>query len=198
VSANLEARISQLERQLASLISPGRVSHVDAAGKRVRIDLGDADEPMLSPWVRYAQIAGKLKVHTLPTVGQQMTLFSASGDFEQGLALPLGWSNDHVSPGNDEDPVLAYGQVQVVIEDAAIQATIGAMTLRFDAGDGLTIVVGGSSFTVSPDQIRASSDEIRTSGATVLNDGTRQVVYKGSTDTHGDTNNQGAGDGVLV
>jgi phage baseplate assembly protein V len=195
---DLEARVAQLERRLANLMTPGRVTHVDAVNKMIRMDLGDADEPMLSPWVRYGQIAGKLKVHTLPTVGQQMTLFSASGDVEQGVALPLGWSNDHVAPGDGEDPVLVFGQVRVEIEDAAILATVGAATFRFDATTGLTVEVGGSTFTVTPEQIRSLSEEIRTSGKTVLNDGTREVVFKGSLDSHGDTNSQGAGSGVLV
>lgn len=188
--AELAARISQLEHRLANLIVPGRVTDVDADAKRVRMEIGTPDAPCKSPWVRYGQIAGKLKVHTLPTVGQQMTLFNASGDLEQGLAMPLGWSNDNAAPGDDDKPVVTFGSVRVEIEDEAVVVDIGDFSLRA-AADGLTVSIGGKVFTVK-------ADEIRTSGKTVLNDGTREVVFKGSTDSHGDTNNQGAGGGVLV
>ncbi|USQ97245.1 phage baseplate assembly protein V [Caulobacter sp. RL271] len=196
--AELEARIAQLERRLASMIQPGRVTHVDLARKRIRLDLGDEDEPMLSPWVRYAQVAGALKMHTPPSLGQQMTLFSASGDLEQGLATPLGWSNDNVSPGDGAEPVMTFGDVRVTVEEGAVEVAISGAVIRFAAADGLSVTVGASSFNVTADQIRAASTEVRTSGKTVLNDGTREVVFKGSLDSHGDTNNQGAGSGVLV
>lgn len=190
-------RVAELERRVANMMVPGRVEAVDPANKRVKLQVGTADEPMSSPWLPYAQIAGKLKVHTLPTLGQQMTLFNPAGDIRMGLAMPLGWTNDNVSPGDDDRPVLTFGSVRVEIEDEAIVATIDDVALRLDA-TGLTVSAGGSQFTVKAEQIRALSAEIRTSGKTVLNDGAREVVYKGSVDTGGDTNNQGAGDGVLV
>lgn len=188
--AELEGRVAQLERRMASLMVPGRVAEVNAVWKRIRLEIGTPDEPLLSPWVRYGQIAGKLKVHTLPTVGQQMTLFNASGDLEQGLAMPLGWSNDNTAPGDDDKPVLTFGAVRVEISDDAVTIAIGGFSLTA-ASDGLTVSIGGKTFTVK-------ADEIRTSGKTVLNDGTREVVFKGSADTGGDTNNVGAGPGVLV
>ena len=92
-------RLTNLERQVANQFRHGTVHEVDATKQKVRMNIGGSDqEPLLGPWIPYGQIAGGLKVHTPPTVGQQMTMLSPSGDYRQAVALPMTWSDHNASP----------------------------------------------------------------------------------------------------
>ena len=83
----LVSRVAELERRFAGVLRHGTVAEVDPERQRVRLDLGPAhgaEGRFLSPWVPYAQFSGALRVHTPPTVGQQLTAMSPSGDFSAG------------------------------------------------------------------------------------------------------------------
>lgn len=182
IIGKLAARVSDLERRFDGLIQEGRVAEVDAANGTVRIDYGgDAGQTFLSPPIPYSQMAGALKAHAPPSVGQQMTVISGGGDFRQGLALPMTWSDANASPSDRGDEVAL---------------TFGDVALRLESGR-LVVTVGGSTVTISQDRITLQSSEIVTSGVTKLNDGTRGVVFVGSTDSAGNANTTGA-DGVFV
>jgi phage baseplate assembly protein V len=178
------------------MVLPGPVAEVDRAGHRVRIRIGgDNDRPLLSPWVRYGQIAGALKVHTPPTIGQQMHLFSPSGDPRLGIALPLGWSNSAPAPDNGDHPVVTFGQVRVDVTEDGLTITVGETVVSLTP-DAMTVERGGTLFRID-DEILAKASKITTDGPTHLNKGTREVVFKGSADTAGYLNNTGAS-GVFV
>jgi len=142
----LAARVAELERRMAASHRAGVVAQVDAAGGRVRLDLGEATSGgrLLSPWVRYAQIGGALKVHTPPSVGQQMTIIAPAGQMEQGTAVPLGWSDANPSPS-------AAGDQNVI--------TFGAVTITATATK-LTLTVGGSSVEITSGGIKLTAPRI--------------------------------------
>ena len=72
-----------------------------------------AEGRFLSPWVPYAQFSGALRVHTPPTVGQQFTAMSPTGDFQQAVAVPLTHSTANPSPSTAaEQNVLSFGDVE--------------------------------------------------------------------------------------
>ncbi|MDP1642722.1 MAG: phage baseplate assembly protein V [Phenylobacterium sp.] len=176
-AAALARRISELERRLANVIREGVVEEIDPARQRVRLRLsGVGADAFLSPWVPYAQHAGALKLHTPPSVGQQMTLHSPAGDLRRGQAQPYTWSQAEPAPSGDGDVhVLTFGGVRIEVR-----------------ADGLRIALGESVISVAPDRVRIEATEIVTEGTTRLDGGARPAVFQGSTDSGGDVNAEGA------
>jgi phage baseplate assembly protein gpV len=105
------ARSAQQDWRIANSRTSGPVVAVDAVAGKARIRLGGTDEePFLVPWVRYAQTMGALKVHSAPSIGQQMDLHSDNGDFEQGTLHPRTQSDANPSPSDKPDEhVLTFG-----------------------------------------------------------------------------------------
>lgn len=115
--ARMAARIDALERRFETSQHHGTVHEVDTAKSRVRLKLGEVNgEPVIGPWVPYAQVAGAVKAHVPPSVGQQMTAISPSGDPRQAIALPMTFSNENPSPGSSADPVITYGDFTFTLE----------------------------------------------------------------------------------
>lgn len=181
----LVSRVADLERRLAGGMRHGTVAEVDPAKQRVRLDFGPAhggDGKFLSPWIPYAQFSGALKVHTPPTVGQQLTAMSPTGDFQQAVAVPLTHSDSNPSPsGAGDENVMTYGNVRMTLADDLVRSKIGGLELEL-TGAAAKITVGGVSFKVS-------GAGVEITGGTVTHNGTDI----GDTHTHTDTPGLGAG-----
>ena len=147
----LASRVAELERRFSGLMRPGTVEEVDPAQQIMRLNFGEGEngEPFLSPWVPYAQIAGALKVHTPPSKGQQFTLLSPSGDWQQAVGLPLTWSNQNKSPSEEcDEHVLTFGQVKGTIKEKLFETKVGDTTVE-QTDSKVTIKVGDVSVEVS-------------------------------------------------
>ncbi|MCB1498596.1 MAG: phage baseplate assembly protein V [Bauldia sp.] len=140
----LAARIAELERRFSGMMRHGTVEEVDPGKHRIRLKFGTDVEgkPFLSPWIPYAQMAGALRVHIPPSVGQQFTLMAPAGDWQQAVALPFTWSNQNPSPSNAGDEnVLTFGDVRVTLNDGRLEIRAAGVTLEL-TGDGLAIIGG--------------------------------------------------------
>jgi len=145
------ARVAELERRVAGMVRHGTVEQVDPQKQRVRLRLGGTDDkPFIGPWVPYAQIAGALKVHTPPSVGQQMTLLSPTGDPRQAVALPMTWSNQNAAPSDKGDEhVLTFGSCRIELRGNEIIVKVPRL---FVECDGSTFeLTGGGLKMVAPD-----------------------------------------------
>lgn len=149
------ARSTQQDWRAANAKTSGPVTHVDAANGRARIRLGGTDgEPFLSPWVRYSQQMGALKVHAPPSIGQQMDLDSPNGDFEQGTLVPRTQSDDNKSPSNRPDEnVVTYGDFraelrgnELTVEVPRVFLKCGGTTFELTGG-GLKMAASDYDFT---------------------------------------------------
>ena len=140
--ASIFARVAELERRFANTVRHGTVAEVDVA-RGVRLRLGGTDaEPFLGPWVPYGQTAGALRVHTPPSVGQQMTVFSPAGDFQQGVAMPMTWSAGTPSPsGETAENVITFGGVTMKLTGEAVEIEVGGVKVTI-SGTGLAIEGG--------------------------------------------------------
>jgi phage baseplate assembly protein V len=140
IIARLAGRLAELERRVENMQRHGTVAKVDAETSRVRLIIGGTEEaPMLSPWVRPAQIAGALKVHALPSVGQTMTLFSPGGEMAAGVALPFTWSNDNAAPSDSAaENVVTFGSVRVELTAGGLKITAGG-TIVDITSDGVAV-----------------------------------------------------------
>ncbi|MEZ2744273.1 phage baseplate assembly protein V [Halopseudomonas bauzanensis] len=93
--------IADLRRRLDNMIRPGTIYAVDHAQARCRVKTGD----LLTGWLRYfVGRAGSVRRHSAPTLGEQCTVFSPSGEMAAGFAL-VGINSDQFPPPSD-NPLL--------------------------------------------------------------------------------------------
>lgn len=169
--------LEDLSRRFATSQMTGRVAAVE--GKRVRVEFGqDAKgKKFLSPWMQVQEAAGAkfggISTHYPIGIGEPMRVFSPTGELgSASIAVRDSYAEDAPRPTD---------------EDGAAVITNGKASITLDGG---TLLLKGK-------LVLLQGDEIVTDGKTKLNKGDREVVFKGSKDSDGDTNNQGA-DGVFV
>ena len=132
---------------------PGR----PAGGRRGRAPLRPG---RLSPWVPYAQFSGALRVHTPPTVGQQLTAMSPSGDFQQAVALPLTHHSGNPSPSKAGDEnVVTYGNVRMTLADDLVRVDVGGTRLELSSAK-ITLSTGGSSMEMTDAGVKITGARI--------------------------------------
>ncbi len=165
----LASRVAELERRFSGNMRHGTVAEVDAGKQRVRLNFGkDVDgKPFLSPWVPYAQIAGALKVHTPPSKGQQFTMLSPTGDWQQAVALPMTWSDNNKSPSSaGNENVLTYGNVRATIKDDLTQVHVGGTEFEITSGH-VKVKVGGVSVEISGDGVAITGGKVTHNGKNI-------------------------------
>jgi len=137
------SRSAQQDWRQANSRTTGPVTHVNAAAGKARIRLGGTDEePFLSPWTRYSQTMGALKIHTPVSIGQLMDLSSDSGDFETATLTPRTQSDDNASPSERGDEnVVTFGNSRVElrgddirVETPKLFVKCGSTTFELTAG----------------------------------------------------------------
>jgi phage baseplate assembly protein gpV len=165
----LASRVAELERRFSGTMRHGTVEEVDPGKQIVRLNFGKDVEgrPFLSPWIPYAQIAGALKVHTPPSKGQQFTLLSPTGDWQQAVALPMTWSDHNRSPSSKGDEnVLTYGSVRATIKDDLTQVHVGGTEFEITSGrvhikvGGVTVEITGGGVSVTGGRVEHDGKNI--------------------------------------
>lgn len=130
-------QLAQLSRRLATSELRGRVSQVDAERRKCRVRIGTrADgEPVLSPWVSWAEARnGFTADHTPMRVGDPVVVRSPGGVLgSASVAERQTYTSDQPAPS--------------AAADAAVEKT-GSMTITRRA-DGLSIAIGGVTFAFS-------------------------------------------------
>jgi phage baseplate assembly protein gpV len=106
-------RLEELERRQANVMRMATITQVDAAKGLVRVDAGGVPTPFL-PWTEHA---GDIRSWVPPSVGQQVILFSPSGELGQGWVMRGGFSNAHPQPHAQG------GAVKLKIGDTEIEAS---------------------------------------------------------------------------
>lgn len=164
--SEMMGRLAELERRVSLMMRGGTVAEVDPAKGLVRLKIGTgANGDLLSPWIGYGQMGGALKVHSSPSVGQQMAMFAPSGALDQAIALPMGFSDANPSPsGAGDQSVLTFGSATITL-----------------AGGGLTIAVGGVSMVISGGGVEITGGAVTHNGVNI-----------GATHKHGGVSTGGA------
>ena len=142
------------------MVRHGPCTDVDPSKQVFRMEIArDTDGTVQkSPWIRYAQFAGALKIHTPPVIGQTMTALSQSGDLEQAIGHPYGWNNANPSPGTTDDHVLTYlSKIKVTMSDGKLVATIPETTFKVDDDHSFTLDKDGMLHT-GPVKARPDKD----------------------------------------
>jgi hypothetical protein len=170
----LARRIDELNQRLARTMLTGEVVKVE--GDKVRLRLRDKDQStgkeFLSPLIRWQGHAGSesggFSMTTRPAVGEKMRLFSPSGEIGPGsLAVPDSFSNAAPNPDQGADFMIRMGETHLSIGAGGIRLFVGGVGIEINA-------------------------EIITHGTTRLDNGNRQVHFKGGVDSRGDQAVDGA------
>lgn len=99
----LTMEVERLRRLIPRLMRFGTVSEVDAGKALARMLINDPDAGAVfrTPWRPWAELAGQTRTWRPPAVGQQMILFSPSGELRQSIMLPAMFSNQFAQPSQD-------------------------------------------------------------------------------------------------
>lgn len=167
-------RIVEGQRRQAGMEMRGKITAVDPEKGTARIEIGKDDEgnPVQSPWLPYRQIAGSLKVHHAPTVGQSMSMRSENGDINQGVLEPFTWSDDN--PANSTS-----GDSTVI--------SLGAVTVTMSP-DGINIDVGGTTYALTSSGFEQTGGHQRHNGVNVGSTHIHGGVFPGGSDTEPPSN----------
>lgn len=179
--AELVAKVAELERRMSGMVRHGTVHSVDPAKQTVRMVIGEGDDgPVLSPPIPYGQQAGALKVHTPPTVGQQMTAFAPSGDPQQAVAMPFTWSNQNQSPSQAGDQnVITFAGMRIELTAGGLKITKGGMTTEL-TGSGVKVTAGGVTHDISGSGIKTTGGKIEHNDLNIGSDHKHRDVEPGA------------------
>jgi len=172
MSNHLFNRIAQLERYVAELVRgreevdrrvnnmmrPGRITEVDPAQGLVKVAYSQDEEgtDVTSPWIPWTERAGAIKTWSPPSVGEQVNMFSPSGDISTHSWIMHGGFSDANQQPHDKG--------------AEHKMTIG----------GASILVTGDKITISCAEI------VMTGNVHLGGEGGKLVHRKGDKDSASD------------
>lgn len=169
ILVGLIQRVQTLEHRLARSIRPATVAEVDTAKQRVRVHLAvPGGDPVLSPWVPYAQFAAPgtgLKAHTPPKVGQSVTMVAPSGELRQAAVWPMTWSDEAQSPGSDDHPVLTFGEWKIEAKGDSIKVSFGDGSSIELTPSSFEVKVGGASIKLDANAFKMLAALVKAEGA---------------------------------
>lgn len=119
---------SELQRMLANVVRVGRVAELDEAGARVKVTTSGVKTDWL-PWG--AARAGTTRSTSMPSVGEQVVMFSPFGDTSQAVVGFSLYQDDHPAASTSKD------------KDATIYPD-GSVVEYDSASNTLTVTVSGS------------------------------------------------------
>ncbi len=132
--AKAHAEIARLHWIHDNTVIHGKVVDVDPKKQLARILIGENGDgkEVKSAWIPYSQTAGTRKVHSAPSINQQMTLVAPNGDLAQAFALPYTWANKNPSPSEkgDEDVDLR-GKTKRTQKDGSVKQEVDGVTREY-------------------------------------------------------------------
>ena len=182
--------LAEHDRMIAGVVKTCYVVALDLAAKPPMCRVSDGE--WVSAWVRWhSQAAGKARHWRVPSMGEQGTLLSPSGDVSQGTFVPGLFGDAGPAPDN-RDHVERW-----LFDDG------GSLTYDWQAKSysivlptgSVDIKVGGSSATVTDSDVYVKSGHITLDGPSLLKgdveiDG--NVLIKGALHATGDISTDGA------
>jgi phage baseplate assembly protein V len=184
------------DRRHADHIKFGVVHDVDYPNAKVRVLIGEEDDPeghLVTGWLPMAgaRAGGDSEWHPLET-GERVMVLSESGEVQNGMVMPAGlYCADNPPPG---DKAGLWRKRFKNGAEISYDRDSGAMQLDATSTGTLTLKAGGCLIVLADGVITIKAREIVTDGRTRLNKGTRGVVFRGSRDSGGDSNIEGASD----
>lgn len=109
--------MGEMGRQLANLVRVGKILQLDEANARVKVSTAGLTTDWL-PWG--AARAGTTRKGSMPSIGEQVMLFSPFGDLSQAVVGFSLYQDDHPAPTTSKDQeTIAYPDGTVTTYDSA-------------------------------------------------------------------------------
>lgn len=130
-----------IQRLVGDLVRPGLIASVDHAAKRCTVEIGDLETGPL-PWLAFR--AGRLRIWSPPSVGEQCVLLCAEGDTNAGIVLPGLYCDAFDAPDSSPDIIkLEFEDGTAISYDMAAHALAISLasggTATINAPGGVTI-----------------------------------------------------------
>lgn len=129
--AEAHAAIAELNARHERMFRYGRVTDVDPKKHRYRqvVDIDEDGKEVKSAWIPYSQVAGTRKIHSAPSVGQQMLMIAPDGEHAMAIGVPMTWHDKNPSPSDkgDEDIDLR-GKTKRTQRDGSLTQEIDGVT----------------------------------------------------------------------
>lgn len=138
------ARTADPEQLTGELIQLGTVASVDHGAATCTVEIGDLTTGNL-PWLAWR--AGRVRIWSPPSFGEQCAVLSPEGDLANGLVLPGLWSDANPAPSSDPDLFL------IVFDDGAeisYHFATHKLTVTLPAG-GMADVTAPGGLTINAD-----------------------------------------------
>jgi len=104
MNADVERRLSELERKLANVVREGAIVELDTDNAKVRVQSGTEDEYLTTDWLPWVTTRGNQDSNWwCPEVKEQVVILSPDGDLSQGIVLPALYQDEFSAPSNDEN-----------------------------------------------------------------------------------------------
>lgn len=167
---SVEERLSDIERRLKTLILHGKISEVNYAQARVRVDLGEgSDATGWLPWYT-ARANGADISWDAPAVGECVSVFCPNGSVHDGRVLPAIYSGSNPAPSDDprihqrsfeDEGFIKYDAEQSRYEieppaEGEIRLKVGGTYFRID-NDECHVETGTMSISAETLQVFATS-----------------------------------------
>ncbi|WP_170181912.1 phage baseplate assembly protein V [Phreatobacter stygius] len=153
------------DRRRANNRVEGTVKQVDAAKRRIKVDVGTPGQELMTPWIRTREMNGRFQTHFLPKAGEKVTVVSVDGEISEASVVEPGtYSDQKESPSDRADEgVIQTGKTRMTWREDRLHGRVGegANAASFSAGNGVAKLRVGSAFiAVSGGRIVASSEVV--------------------------------------
>ena len=140
----LVRKVEDLERRVANVNRPARVTEVDASKGLVKVAYAkdDKGQDVITGWIPWSTRAGRIKIWAPPSVGEQVFLMSTSGDIGPHSYVNLGGYSNQNPQNHDQD-----GEYKISI--------------------GGTNGQGGTHFTLTETKAKIVADQIEDKGGRI-------------------------------
>ncbi|CAJ0991734.1 hypothetical protein NVIRENTERO_00407 [Sodalis praecaptivus] len=139
-TGRMKTALTDIKRLLANLIRAGVVSRVDTAVGRCRVAISQMETAWL-PWL--TPRAGRVRIWSAPSRGEQVTVLSPGGDLSGGVVLLAVFSDIHPAPSAAPDAVhLTFpdGAAMEYDPDTGALTAHGIKTAEIQANESVAVM----------------------------------------------------------
>lgn len=174
--------LGEIQRLISNLVRVGKITALDEANARVKVSMGGLSSAWL-PWGTGR--AGTTRKVSMPTVGEQVVVFSPHGDTAQAIVGFSLFQADHPSPSNTK-----YKETTIYPDGSTVEYNNASNTLTVTIAGSGNVVINCKNATVNADTKVMLTTPLVECSQDLKVDGNLTVT--GNTSVTGDTDVQGS------